>query len=37
MIIIILVTLVMVGATVCTLTKQGEKERICNYDQKNDN
>lgn len=32
MIVIILVALVMVGATVCTLTKQGEKEEICKYD-----
>ena len=32
MVVIILVVLAMVGATVCTLTKQGEKEGICKYD-----
>ena len=31
-ILIILLSLVLVGATVCTLTKAGEKENICNYD-----
>ena len=34
MIIIILVALVMVGATVCTLLKVGEKEGICKYTKK---
>ena len=33
-ILIIILCLVLVGATVCTLTKQGEKENICNYSYK---
>ena len=35
-ILIIGLCLVLVGATVCTLTKQGEKEGICNYNYKED-
>jgi hypothetical protein len=31
-ILIIMLSLVLVGATVCTLSKAGEKENICNYD-----
>lgn len=31
-ILIIMLSLVLVGATVCTLSKIGEKENICNYD-----
>ena len=37
MIYIIVVGLVMVGATVCALTKAGEKEDICKYDREKDN
>ena len=35
-ILIITLSLVLVGATFCTLTKQGEKENICIYGQKED-
>ena len=30
-ILIIMLSLVLVGATVCTLSRSGEKENICNY------
>lgn len=33
---IIILSLVLVGATVCTLFRVGEKENICNYDYKED-
>lgn len=33
-ILIVILSLVLVGATFCTLTKQGESENICNYNYK---
>lgn len=35
-ILIIMLSLVLVGATVCTLSKAGEKDGICNYNYKED-
>lgn len=35
-ILIIILSLVLVGATFCTLTKQGENEGICDYNYKED-
>lgn len=35
-ILIVILSLVLVGATVCTLSKAGEKENICNYNYKED-
>lgn len=35
-ILIIILSLVLMGATFCTLTKQGEKENICIYNYKED-
>jgi hypothetical protein len=35
-ILIIMLSLLLVGATVCTLTKAGEKDGICNYNYKED-
>ena len=33
-ILIVILSLVLVGATVCTLSKAGEKENICMYNYK---
>lgn len=35
-ILIIMLSLVLVGATVCTLSKAGEKEGLCNYNYSED-
>lgn len=31
-ILITIISIIMIGATVCTLSRAGEKENICNYD-----
>jgi hypothetical protein len=33
-IILVVISIIMIGATVCTLFRVGEKENICNYDYK---
>ena len=35
-VLIIILSLVLVGATFCTLTKAGKQENICNYNYKED-